>query len=146
MLSIRSELRALVETLEDREIRYALCGALALSIFGYPRSTLDIDLVSFAGNAEAILTVGRELGFTLPALPMSFAKDTVRINRLTKVDPEDVISLDVLTLAEAIEKEVETEERDWNGLRLVTVRRESLILLKRLRSSTQDLADIEKLS
>ncbi len=70
----------------------------------------------------------------------------MRIDRLTKVDPDDVVSLDVLTLAPEIEEQVETEERDWNGLRLVTVRRESLILMKRLRGNAQDLADIEKLS
>lgn len=69
----------------------------------------------------------------------------MRIDRLTKVDPDDVVSLDVLTLAPEIERGLATEARDWNGLRLVTVRRESLIFLKRLRSSAQDVADIEKL-
>lgn len=146
MLSVHEELRALIAALGERQIPYALCGGLALAVFGHPRATLDIDLVGFHGSATRILAIGRELGFALPAAPMSFAQNRVHIDRLTKADADDVLSLDVLTLAPEIESALETEERAWSGGRIVTLDSASLILLKRLRGSPQDLADIEKLS
>ena len=61
MFSIYTELRALTARLHAEEIPYALCGALALAVHGYPRATLDIDLLAFAGSGERILQCGRSL-------------------------------------------------------------------------------------
>ena len=148
VLSIDAELRALTARLHAEEIPYALCGALALAVHGYPRATLDIDLLALRGSGERILQIGRELGFTLEAAPMEFAGGTVRIRRLSKVVPghEDVLMLDVLSLSPDIEIEITTETLNWEGAELRTVDRESLVRLKMLRGSAQDIADVEKLS
>ena len=148
MFTIDTELRALTARLHAEEIPYALCGALALAVHGYPRATLDIDLLAFGGSGERILKCGRALGFTLEAAPMEFAGGTVRIRRLSKVvpGPEDVLMLDVLSLSPDIEIEITTETLNWEGAELRTVDRESLVRLKMLRGSAQDLADLEKLA
>ncbi len=126
---------------------YALCGALALAVHGYPRATLDVDLLALNGSGERILQCGRALGFTLEAAPMQFAGGTARIKRLSKAVPEneDVLMLDVLSLSPELERGITTETLDWEGLSLRTVDRASLIRLKMLRGSTQDFADVEKL-
>ena len=72
MFSIQAELQALVAKLHAEEVPYALCGALALAVHGYPRATLDIDLLALDGSGERILQCGRALGFTLKAAPMQF--------------------------------------------------------------------------
>ncbi len=148
MFSIHTELQALTARLHAEEIPYALCGALALAVHGYPRATLDIDLLAFAGSGERILQCGRTLGFTLEAAPMQFAGGTIRIHRLSKAVAgiEDVLMLDVLSVSPEIEKQITTEIVDWNGAVLRTVDRESLVRLKRLRGSAQDIADMEKLT
>ncbi len=148
MFFIEAELRALVAKLHADEIPYALCGALALAVHGYPRATLDIDLLALGGSAERILRCGRELGFTLEAAPMRLAGGTVHIRRLSKtiLGEEDVLMLDVLSLAAEIEQGIVTETLRWEGMTLRAVDRPSLILLKRLRGSAQDAADIEKLT
>ena len=137
----------LTAKLQAENIPYALCGALALAVHGYPRATLDIDLLALAGSGERILRCGRTLGFTLKAAPMQFVGGTVCIERLSKAMPgnEDLLRLDVLSLTPELEREITTETLDWDGLPLRTVDRESLIRLKTLRGSTQDLADVEKL-
>ena len=148
MFSIHAELQALTDRLHTEEIPYALCGALALAVHGYPRATLDIDLLALSGSGERILQCGRMLGFTLEAAPMQFSRGAVRIKRLSKAvaGNEDVLMLDVLSLSPEIEGEITTETLDWEGTTLRTVDRESLIRLKMLRGSAQDLADVEKLT
>ena len=147
MFSLHAELRALVVKLDEQRVPYALCGALALAVHGYPRATLDIDLVALEGSGLQIRRCANECGFTLKAAPMTFAAGQVRIERWSKPIPEidDVLMLDVLTLAPAIEHGLATTLLEWGNLRLSTLTRASLIQLKRLRGSAQDLADIEKL-
>ncbi len=142
------ELRALTAKLHAEEVPYALCGALALAVHGYPRATLDIDLLALNGSQERILECGRALGFGLNAAPMRFAGGTVRIDRLSKTMPgeEDVLMLDVLSISPETEKEITVQTLDWEGVALRTVDRASLIRLKMLRGSAQDIADVEKLS
>ena len=105
MFGVNTELQALASKLHAEQIPYALCGALALAVHGYPRATLDIDLLALAGSGEQILQCGRTLGFTLEAAPMEFAGGTVRIQQISKVLPasEDVLMLDVLTVSSDIE-------------------------------------------
>lgn len=147
MFSVQAELRQLVLRLNAEEVPYALCGALALAVHGYPRATLDIDLLALAGSGERIRRCAHECGFTLKAAPMQFADGKVWIERWSKVFPgeEDILMLDVLSLAPEVEQTMEFESVEWQGTSLVAVTRESLSRLKMLRGSTQDLADVEKL-
>lgn len=148
MFSIAAELRALIVKLDEEEVPYALCGALALAVYGYPRATLDIDLLALDGSAERIRQCGRSLGFVLEAAPMQFAGGAVRIERSSKVvaEVEDVLMLDVLVLAADIERGIKVQTVDWEETRLKLLTRESLVQLKMLRGSSQDLADVEKLT
>ncbi len=147
MFSVQTELRKLVVKLAEEDVPYALCGALALAVHGYPRATLDIDLLALAGSGERIRRCAEACGFMLPAAPMNFADGSVRIERWSKAfpDEEDVLMLDVLTLSPEIEREMRWQAADWQGAALRTVDRESLIRLKMLRGNAQDLADVEKL-
>lgn len=148
MFSIDVELRQLAVKLDAENIPYALCGALALAIYGHPRATLDIDLLALQGSADRIREAARALGFVLKAAPMLFAGGAVRIERVSKILPEsdDVLMLDLLSLAPELEREILVETVLWQGLLLRTVSRDSLIRLKKLRGSKQDVADIEKLT
>ena len=147
MFSIQTELRELAAELQAAQIPYALCGALALAVHGYPRATLDVDLLALKGSGDRIRQCARELGFTLEAAPKVFAGGVVQIRRLSKTIPavEDVLMFDVLTVATEIESEITVQDVHWQGVILRTVTRESLVRLKMLRGNTQDLADLEKL-
>ena len=45
-MSLRNEMFQLVRALDSANIPYALCGGLAMAVHGWPRATLDIDLLS----------------------------------------------------------------------------------------------------
>lgn len=147
MFSVQAELRALVAKLTAEQVPYALCGALALAVYGYPRATLDIDLLALANSRDRIRQCARLCGFTLQAADMTFAGGAVVITRLSKAaaGEEDVPMLDVLSLSPELEAEMTVETADWHGIALQTLSRASLARLKRLRGSAQDLADLENL-
>lgn len=148
MLAIDRELKIILTRLHELRLPYALCGGLAMAVHGYPRATLDIDLLALKGSAATLAGVARDLGYTLGAAPMEFADGQVKILRISKVVPgeEEVLPLDLLTLAPALEAALEFEEVEWEGIPLRVVNRPSLIRLKELRRNAQDLADIEKLA
>ncbi len=45
MLDLYEELRILLGKLQESRIEYALCGGLALALYGIPRATVDIDIM-----------------------------------------------------------------------------------------------------
>jgi hypothetical protein len=148
MLDIYDEFRLLVEGLDDRAIEYALCGGMALAVHGAPRATIDIDLLVLSKSLDGIVSLARELGYTIRGKDLSFAKGVIEIRRVSKIDREsgDLLSLDLLLVTPEIEKIWKTRvTAAWENRQLTVVSREGLIELKKLRGSGQDLDDIEKL-
>ena len=149
MLDLYDELRALAARLEEGQIDYALCGGLAMAVYGTPRATVDIDLLVPDESARQAASVARELGYTVEAAPMAFADGAIRIRRLSKIDPEskDVLTLDLLLVTPQIAAVwQDRREVEWAGGTLWVVSREGLVALKRLRGSGQDLDDIQRLT
>jgi hypothetical protein len=146
-MHLETEFKALMVALNERGGGYALCGALALAVFGRARATFDIDLLALGGDPAPVRAVARSLGFRLEAAPMRFVGGKLRIDRISKTDPgsEDFVSLDILSLAPELERDMQTEEVRWNGIDLRVVTRETLVRLKELRGNAQDRADIESL-
>ena len=148
MLDLYDELRALAARLEEGQIDYALCGGLAMAVYGTPRATVDIDLLLLDESVRQALTVVRELGYTIEAAPMVFADGVIRIQRVSKIDREsrDVLTLDLLIVTPQIADVWQgRRQAEWEDGTLWVVSREGLVALKRLRGSDQDLADIERL-
>jgi hypothetical protein len=148
MLDMYGELHSLLARFDEEGVEYALCGGMALAVYGVVRATIDIDLLVLTEDRTRALAVARDAGYVIPAVPMEFASGKVRIQRVTKIDPDasDHLSLDLMSVTPALE-EIWAERRtlDWEGRRLKVVSRQGLIALKDLRSSPQDLEDIRRL-
>ena len=148
MLDLYEELRILVGKLQESKIEYALCGGLALAVYGLPRATIDIDLLITKDSLSDVQTIAQELRYTLKATPMEFAKGAIEIHRVSKSDPEsgDLFSLDFLLVTSEIDSVwMSRREVEWEDGKLWLVSREGLITLKSLRGSGQDLDDIQRL-
>jgi hypothetical protein len=148
MLDLYEELRILVGKLQESKIEYALCGGLALAVYGLPRATIDIDLLITKDSLADVQTIAQELRYTLKATPMEFAKGVIEIHRVSKIDPEsgDLFSLDFLLVTSEIDSVWRSRrEVEWEDGKLWLVSREGLITLKSLRGSGQDLDDIQRL-
>lgn len=46
MALLLDEFTKLIEAAEEQGLEYAVCGAIALGIQGFPRATMDIDLLT----------------------------------------------------------------------------------------------------
>jgi len=148
MIDLYDEFRKLITTLEEREIEYALCGGMAMAVYGLTRTTVDIDLLIRAETLDTVLELANRLGYAIRGKDLSFAKGAVEIRRVSKIDSEsgDLLSLDFLLVTPAIESMWESREKaDWQGGRLSVVSPDGLVRLKQLRGSDQDLLDIRAL-
>ena len=148
MLDLFDEFNKLVARFVERNIDYALCGGLALAVYGIPRATIDIDLMIQPRSLETVLTLVRELGYIKEALPMRFGNQEIEIRRISKFDNEsgDMLSLDLLQVTPALLPVWESrKEVAWENGTLWVVSRDGLITLKSMRGSGQDLHDIRRL-
>lgn len=148
MIDLYEEFDALITALNERSIEYALCGGIAMAVYGVPRATVDIDLLITEDSVEAVCAAAAESGYTLKAMPMRFAGGKIEIRRVSKIDSEsgEVMTLDLLPVTPAIKEVWEgREEIEWERGKLVVVSREGLIKLKMLRNSGQDRDDIMRL-
>ncbi len=148
MLDLYEEFRKLIGALDERQVDYALCGGIAMAVYGRPRATVDIDLLIVSESLDGVMELAKDLDYTIRGLEMTFAKGAVEIRRVSKIDKqtERVLSLDLLLVTPEIRPVWESRvEADWEGGKLSVVSREGLISLKMMRSSPQDLADIQAL-
>ena len=146
MLDLYDEFATLIGALEAAGADYAVCGGLAMAIHGFPRATIDVDLVVPPNAAERVLACARVLRYTISADPMSLAGGAVEIRRVTKIGHGDLLSLDLLLVTPAIESAWKERVRvRWERGELWVVSRQGLISLKRLRGSGQDQDDIKRL-
>jgi hypothetical protein len=148
MLDLYNEFKAIIAALNECEIDYAVCGGLAMAVYGLARATVDIDLLIAADDFERVKKVVHPLGYVIEAIPMTFAKGAIEIRRLSKIDADTgiLLPLGLLLVTPQIEEVWQTRtEVEWENGRLEIISRKGLIGLKSLRASGQDLDDIKRL-
>ena len=148
MIDLYGEFARVVQTLNEEGLEYALCGGMALAVYGIPRATVDMDFLIRPESADKARRIAADLGYRIEAQPMSLAHGEVQILRFVKFDPdgEDYLALDFLLVTPALQ-EVWQERTSvtWERGSLSVVTRSGLIRLKSLRDSGQDRDDIERL-
>jgi hypothetical protein len=146
-MEIYEELRKILRGLEHERIPYALCGGLALAVYGIIRATQDIDLLIEEDSLEPIRAMTATLGFRLNPTPFIFKNGQVKIYRMFKPQgEEDVLVLDLLIVnksTSAAWNSIRRIETDFGPVQVVSPA--GLIHLKSLRRSGQDEDDILKL-
>jgi hypothetical protein len=148
VLDLFEELVALIDALESAQIEYAVCGGLAMAIWGHPRATVDIDLLIERESLGAVESVAATLGYTFKANPMTFSSGAIVIHRVTKIDPDggDLLMLDLLLVTPVVLDAWQDRTRmQWDRGTMTVVSREGLAKLKSFRASGTDLDDIRRL-
>jgi hypothetical protein len=147
MLDLLEELRNVIARIDGEGVPYALCGGLAMAVHGYPRATVDIDLLVLVDDLARVDAAVRPLGFVVPAEPMTFQGGVVEIRRVSKIHPSgQVLSLDLLLVTPALQVVWEGREAmEWEFGKISVVSRDGLISLKSLRGSGLDQDDIQHL-
>ena len=146
-MDLHSELRRIVEALDQAATPYALAGGLAVSIYTAPRATEDIDLLLAREDLPRAVAALQPLGFRVAGAPMRVAGGRLEIQRLIKVEGRDLLPLDLLVPIDPALTELNRDRVSipWEGRQIWIVGLASLRTLKRLRGSAQDRADLEAL-
>lgn len=145
-------------TLEDRGVRYAVAGGVALVLHGVVRFTADLDLIVDLShdNLLRFLEVMRGLGYC-PRKPVAAEelldpakrqawKREKHMQVFSFVDPAQPMSLIDVFLEEPIpypEIDAAIVRLTAKGTTIPVVSREHLKRLKRISGRPQDLADID---
>jgi hypothetical protein len=148
MIDLYDELAAVVRSFERSGVDYALCGGLALAVHGVPRATNNIDVLIPVDQVKAARAAARSLGYELDEQSMRLADGAVKIEQVSKADPEggDALSLALVLVTPALREAWEGRRRAlWDEGELTVVAKEGLIAMKQLRGSGRDLDDIESL-
>jgi len=147
MVDLLSELAQITDALEREGIEYAVCGGLALTIFGFSRATFDIDVLIREESLEKSFEAAKELGYDIHGLDMSFRERAVEIRRVSKIDDDgEVLSLDYLLVTPHVEDVWNDRITvDWDGKPMSIVSKAGLIKMKQLAGRAKDLIDIDRM-
>jgi hypothetical protein len=145
--NLTDELYALIDAFEREHIAYAVCGGLALALHGYPRTTLDLDVLVLPDQVADASRIARELGFDVPARKMIFGLRTNtprEMQRVSKLDSSgEMLSLDLIVVADDLQGIWdERVDIDTGSRVVVAVSRDGLIAMKRIAGRPKDLLDI----
>jgi len=148
MATLLEEFTNIITALNEREIEYAVCGGWAMAILGFPRATIDIDLLILSDDLSEVWKIAESFGYNIEGLPLHFHDGAIEIRRISKIDVETktLMTLDFLLVTEAL-KEVWQNRKmfEWNQRKVFTVSKEGLIFLKTISGRLMDLADVERL-
>jgi len=147
--------------LSKNNIRYLVCGGLAVNIYGIPRMTADIDLLlDFEeGNVSHFENLIKQLLYT-SVIPLSIKTFVNKEERQKAIDEKNLIAysyynsrsnymnLDVLLDVPLRFEELweKREKRPLNDFEISVVSIEHLIELKNYANRKQDMDDIILLS
>jgi len=149
-LDLIAELEIVIGAMESAAVPYAVCGGLALGILGYPRATMDIDLLIAPADVASASAAVTQAGFDIPARQMIFGLSTGRrreVLRLSKLDPDgSLLTVDLLLAGEELIGVFQTRMTvPWRGRMIAVVTREGLATMKRIAGRPRDLADLATL-
>ena len=146
MAFLLHEFTKLIASIEDSELEYAVCGGLAMTIHGFVRATIDIDLLIQPETLEKAFQIAKDNGYNIHGLDISFKERAVEIRRVSKVIGEDILSLDLLLVTPFVEDVWQARQQiEFMGRHLTVVSLEGLVKMKTLAGRPQDLADIHRI-
>lgn len=119
-----------------------------MAIHGWPRATIDIDLLILSENLEKGWKIAQTLGYDVEGLPLHFHDGAIEIRRLSKIEKKlkRIYTIDFLLVTEPLKDVWKNRELiEWEDGKTWTVSREGLIKLKTISGREQDLLDIKKL-
>ncbi len=148
MATLLQEFINITTALNEQAIDYAVCGGWGMAILGFPRATIDIDLLILSEDLDKVWKIAQSFGYDVEGLPLHFHNGKIEIRRISKINKgtKSLITIDFLLVTEAI-AEVWGDRKmfKWNEGKIFSVSKEGLIFLKTISGRLQDLADIERL-
>lgn len=145
-MEAQRDFKELLALFNAHNVEYAIVGAYALSFYGVPRYTGDLDIFirPEAENARRILDALSEFGFGNLALTTT---DFVVPNRVIQLGYPPV-RVDLITSITGVSWREVADNREmgkYGGIPVFFIGRAQLVKNKRLTGRQKDLADLEAL-
>ena len=132
--------------MSEKKVKFILVGAYAMAVHGYPRSTMDIDLLVMPDQENALLTLQALDDFGAAIQDLS-AEDLQREGLIFQIGVAPC-RIDILTSIDGLKFEdafTNSELINIEGIPIHVLSIPDLIINKRATGRTKNLADAEML-
>ena len=144
---VNSDFSDLLRIFDDHNVKYLVIGGYAVVQYAEPRFTKDLDLLisTDAANAEAVYNALREFGAPLKGLtPKDFSEEGFFFQMgIPPVRVDVLMGIPGIQFDECWKRRVEV---DFEGLKVIFISKQDLIISKRVAGRPQDLIDADLLS
>lgn len=132
--------------LQKHKVKFLVCGGHAVGFYGYPRLTMDFDLLiePYKENAANLMDALNEFGFGKCGITESvFLKEGTAVTLGAQPNQIDLLtSVGCVSTHEVFRNAVEGKLEDFS---ILYISKEDLIKCKRAAGRLKDLADVEEL-
>ena len=143
---LKNILGILCQRLLAEEVPHALMGAMALALYGMPRYTADIDILSEQTHKDAITRLMADLGFDCFQNTEAFAQFDSELGAYGKVDFMFVHTDDGMAI---LERAIPVNDDFWGEITVVQPSDYAILKLMAIANNpdrkTHDMADLEAL-
>jgi predicted nucleotidyltransferase len=144
---VNSDFSDLLRIFNDHNVKYLVIGGYAVVQYTEPRFTKDLDVLisTDTTNAEAVFKALREFGAPLMGLtPKDFSEEGFFFQMgVPPIRVDVLMGIPGIKFDECWNRRVEV---DFDGLKVIFISKEDLILSKRAAGRPQDLIDADLLS
>jgi len=143
---LNSHYKDILSILSERKVKFLLVGAYAMAVHGYPRSTMDIDILVMPDPENALLVLQSLADFGAPVGNLS-AEDLQKEGLIFQIGVAPC-RIDILTSIDGLKFEdafARSEMMEIEGIPIRVLSIPDLIINKRATGRTKDLADAEVL-
>ena len=144
-INIERSLKIIVEFLEDNKIDYMLFGGIALSFYGSPRQTFDIDLkinVLSGDTQKELIQKLRDVAKIIPENVIDFINSTSVLPIEIEGVRIDIVFAHLQLEIDAINK---AKTKSFSDFNVKVIKLEDLILHKIISKRQKDWLDVEDL-
>ncbi|MBV6395298.1 MAG: hypothetical protein HFACDABA_00873 [Anaerolineales bacterium] len=144
---VNSDFSDLLRIFNDRNVRYLVIGGYAVVQYAEPRFTKDLDVLisTDTKNADAVYHALKEFGAPLAGLtPKDFSEEGFFFQMgVPPVRVDVLMGIPGIKFDECWDRRMEV---DFDGLNVIFISKQDLILSKRAAGRPQDLIDADLLS
>ena len=144
---VNSDFSDLLRIFNDHNVKYLVIGGYAVVQYAEPRFTKDLDLMisTDSENAEAVYRALKEFGAPLASLtPKDFSEEGFFFQMgVPPVRVDILMGIPGVQFDKCWKRRVEV---DFDGLKVLFISKEDLIISKRAAGRPQDLIDADLLS
>ncbi len=146
MANISADIKELINLFIKHGVKFAVCGGHAVAHHGYPRMTMDVDLLIEPSkeNARKVMVALDQFGFGNAGIPVeAFNKEKTAITLGQQPNQVDLLtSMSNVSTSEIIRNSVQGK---LGGIKIQFVSRADLLEAKRQAGRPKDLADLDEL-